>query len=354
MHPHTATTAATLALCAGLAAAQVSAITGVTLQGNPALTDLTAAEIDALNGDFGVISAPFSAAPDITSSTAILESFTTASGGIVTGLLGPSRVLNLTTSPTGSPALAPSPIQPAGFAVGGPGRTTGAFGGPSNGATPTADPIRNVYGFLGTEPDGAAAILGAPNLGAGLDNAGAGGVAFDVLFDTRIIGAAGAANDFFLFDIIGDDAVLLQPLNAAGEVIGDFSLTIQSGPGANNFGNSDLGDFGLVGLDLALILDNSEAPPISQPTGTVIDDVPIAGVAFDIESFVSDSDPAALLDALYGLRITALDPDSSISSGEGSIDLLAIGFSAAAVPTPAAGVLLGLAGSVATRRRRPR
>ena len=161
------------------------------------------------------------------------------------------------------------------------------------------------------------------------------------------IGAAGAANDFFIMDIIGDDAVRLDALDAQGNVIAGFDLVIQSGPGGNNFGNTDLGDFGLAGFDLALVLDNSEVPPIASPTGTVIDDIPLAGAAFDIEDFGDGT-----LEALYGFRVTALDPDISISSGEGSIDLIAIGYSADAVPTPGAFGVLGLGALLAARRSR--
>ncbi len=274
--------------------------------------------VDLVDADFagvpnGFIRPNFSDAPDVATSEATITGFGT-SAGLVNAIAGPVDATNIVTFPTG--------LEP-----------------------PAGDLIRNVYGFQGAEPTGISSILGT-NVGAGLDNAGATGDTsnpiqpFEVFFGRSIVGAPGAANDFFLIDIIGDDAVDLRPIDANGDLIGDFVLRLASGPGPNNFGNSDLGDFGLTGFDMALFLENGAN--IGLPEETVIDDVPLAGVAFDIEDF----DGTGTLNSLAGFQITPLDLDPSVSSAEGSIDLIAIGYNVAAVPEPtsAAMLLVGLGG----------
>ena len=298
--------------------ADVMGLTGLLFADTP-IADLGADDFAGVPNGF--IQPNFSSDPDVSDSTAEITGFTTGAGP-VRNLRGPVDATGVVTFPAG--------LEP-----------------------PVGDVIRNVWGFQGPELPGIDAILGT-NVGAGLDNAGATGDSanpiqpFDVHFGTEIDGAVGAANDFFLIDIIGDDAVSLQPLDLAGEVIGDHSLTLASGPGPNNFGNSDLGDFGLTGFDLALFLENGAN--IMLPEEIVIDDVPLAGVAFDIEDLFA---PGAVL-PVAGLRITPLDLPEEISSGEGSIDLIAIGFSAqAAVPEPGSAALL-LAAGVLTLTRWPR
>ncbi|MGF1494406.1 MAG: PEP-CTERM sorting domain-containing protein [Microcoleaceae cyanobacterium] len=294
---------ATLTLSLPLkAVAEVRGLNSLFLEDLPT-EDLTDSDFDTVPNGF--IRPVPSDSPDVSDSTATVTGFTTDIS-TVTSVGGPIRLTDVVTFPAG--------LEP-----------------------PAGDVIRNVWGFQGPEIAGVDAVLGT-NVGAGLDNAGATGdpdnpiQPFNVFYDQTIVGAAGDANDFFLIDIIGDDAVELQPIDAAGNVIGDFALQLASGPGGNNFANSDLGDFGLTGLDLSLFLENGSNIGLAEET--VIDDVPLAGIAFDIEDFTG----TGTLSGLSGLRITPLDPDPSVSSGEGSIDLIAIGFNAdaAAVPEPSA------------------
>ncbi|MEM7627709.1 MAG: PEP-CTERM sorting domain-containing protein [Planctomycetota bacterium] len=101
-----------------------------------------------------------------------------------------------------------------------------------------------------------------------------------------------------------------------------------------------------MGFDLDLILEN--AFTIGLAEGTIINDVPLAGVAFDVEDFTG----TGVLSGVAGLRITPLDLDPSVSSAEGNLDLVTIGFNTNAVPEPASGALLlfGFA-ALASRRR---
>lgn len=297
------------------AAAEVRGLTGLILA-DPPTEDLVDADFaDVPNGFIRPVE---SLDPDVSDSTVLMTGFTTEVSE-VTSVGGPTAVTGLRTFPLG--------LEP-----------------------PAGDVLRNVWGFEGPEIAGADSILGT-NVGAGLDNAGASGdpdlpiQPFDVYFGVDLFGAEGAANDFFLLDIIGDDAVLLQPLDADGLRIGDFSLQLASGPGPNNFGNSDLGDFGLTGFDLALFLENGANIGLEEET--VIDDVPLAGVAFDIEDFVGTGE----LESLAGFRITGLDLPEDVSSGQGSIDLIAIGYNTLAVPEPGRAVLWIAALAWCVRRR---
>ena len=52
-----------------------------------------------------------------------------------------------------------------------------------------------------------------------------------------------------------------------------------------------------------------------------IDDIPLAGIAFDIEDFAGTGE----LKSLSGFQVTPLNLDDSISSADGSIDILAVG-----------------------------
>ncbi|MGF1484125.1 MAG: PEP-CTERM sorting domain-containing protein [Opitutales bacterium] len=307
----------------GPALATVSGINGLIFEGIAPTVDLTDADFNNLGVDFirpGGVSPD--GRPDVTDSTTNITGYTTPFGTVST-LAGPVQITNLQTFPTG--------LEP-----------------------PIGDVIRNVWGFQGPELPGANSALGL-NVGAGLDNAGATGdpdnpiAPFQVHFGTWVGGSPGVSNDFFIMDIIGDDAVDLAPLDIYGNVIGDFVLRLASGPGANNFGNSDAGDFGSVdgtGFDLSLILENGAN--IGVVDGTVIDDVPLAGISFDIEDF----EGTGSLNQLAGFEVRPLALDPSISSGQGSLDLIAAGYNTAGtIPEPGmitffglglAGILIGL------------
>ncbi len=204
---------------------------------------------------------------------------------------------------------------------------------PTGAEPPTGDVIRSTWGFLGEEPLGVEALLGT-NVGAAIDNAGGteSGVPqpFNVFFANELTGVPGSANDFFLIDLIGDDGVEIRPLDSDGELIGDFSLQLTSGSGEGLFNNINLGDFGIVeNFEITVSSENLSNLGLSEDA--IIDDVPLAGIAFDIEDFTGTGE----LTSLAGFQITPLNLDDSISSADGSIDILAIGHNAqatAAVP----------------------
>ncbi len=262
---------------------------------NPPTEDLT------FGSDVDLVSFPSSdpTRPDIVLSEQLLTGFTT-DGSRVEAIMGPVSITEVVTFPIGA--------EP-----------------------PTGDLIRNTFGFQGSEPNGVEALLGT-NVGAAIDNAGGteSGVPqpFNVFFANEVTGVAGAANDFFLIDLIGDDGVDIRPLDSEGNLIGDFSLRITSGPGEGLFNNINLGDFGIVeNFEITASSENLSNLGLSE--NVIIDDIPLAGVAFDIEDFVGTGE----LTSLAGFQITALNLDDSISSADGSIDILAVGHNAeAAIP----------------------
>ncbi|MEL6329728.1 MAG: hypothetical protein AAFR38_08710 [Planctomycetota bacterium] len=77
-----------------------------------------------------------------------------------------------------------------------------------------------------------------------------------------------------------------------------------------------------------------------------------AQVVFELEGVITEAENLTFA-VIFGLRITALDLPSGISSAAGSIDLIAVGFNTAAVPTPG-GVAVVAVGSALARRRRRR
>ncbi|MEL7488164.1 MAG: PEP-CTERM sorting domain-containing protein [Pseudomonadota bacterium] len=244
--------------------------------------------------------------PDITG-PAIIQSVTLATGETVSTLTGPAAIGGIVTVPGGE----------------GPG-----------------DTIRNVFAVDRPEVDGTDSLLGL-DVSVGVDNA----EFIEIFFGAGLLGAAGEGNDIFLFDLFGDDSVFIQGLDADGNVIAGTALEINSGPGPNNFGTDDTGDFGDTGLDLALLLDLN---PFGSPD-TVIDDVDIAGVGFDVEDLFS----GLPFEAVFGLLITG----TFVGSGNGSLDLLVAAVNTEAfseVPVPGAVILFGtgLAGFAAARGRR--
>ena len=259
---------------------------------NPPTEDLT------FGSDVDLVSFPSSdpTRPDIFLSEQLLTGFTTDVSR-VEAIAGPVSITEVVTFPTGA--------EP-----------------------PMGDLIRNTFGFQGSEPNGADALLGT-NVGAAIDNAGGteSGVPqpFNVFFASEVTGVAGLANDFFLIDLIGDDGVDIRPLDSEGNLIGDFSLRITSGPGEGLFNNINLGDFGIVeNFEITASSENLSNLGLSEDV--IIDDIPLAGVAFDIEDFTGTGE----LTSLAGFQITALNLDDSISSADGSIDILAVGHNAEA------------------------
>ena len=252
--------------------------------------------------------------PDIVLSEQLMTGFTTDISE-VTSIGGPVKISDVVTFPTG-------------FPVG-------------------EDDIRNTWGFLGAEPLGTDALLGT-NVGAAIDNAG--GTPsndasqdfgepqpFKVFFGTELTSVTGPANDFFLIDLIGDDGVDLRPLNSAGNLIGDFFLRLTSGPGGNLFNNTNLGDFGIV-ENFEITVNSENLSNLGLSEETIIDDVPLAGIAFDIEDFTGTGE----LNSLAGFEITPLNLDPSISSARGSIDILTIGYNTQAVSVPESNNIFGL------------
>lgn len=296
--------AASFLLSATPAAASVLGVAGVTLDPQPT-TDLVFSGADDANGDPISLNSGNDPDPDITLEARI-TSITTGAGEVVSSLSGPSRIGALETEL--------------------PGDGEG-------------DLFRNVFGAQRAELDGPASLLGA-DLSAGVDNA----PFIEVFFDRGIVGTPGEANDLFLFDLFGDDSIFVQALDASGDVIDGTGLAINSGPGENNFNTTDTGDFGDIGFDLALLL---EANQFGGPD-TIIDDVSLAGVGFDIEDLFG----ALAFETVFGLAITG----TTIGSGFGTIDLLAAVANNAAlseVPVPGALLLFGtaLAGFGAARGR---
>ena len=285
--------------------AEVRGITSITLD-NPPLEDLVEADFQALLGlDVNLI--PFASAdptrPDIFLSQQLMTGFTTEIS-TVTSIRGPVAVTDVVTFPTG--------VEP-----------------------PIGDNIRSTWGFLGEEPLGAEALLGT-NVGAAIDNAGgtASGIPqpFKVFFSSPVTGVPGAANDFFIIDLIGDDGVDLRPIDSSGNLIGDFSLRLISGAGEGLFNNFNLGDFGII-ENFEITVSSENLGNLGLSDDVIIDDIPLAGIAFDIEDFIGSGE----LNSLAGLEITPLNLDDSISSADGSIDILAIGHNTdgiATVPEP--------------------
>ena len=254
---------------------------------NPPTEDLT------FDSDVDLVSFPSSdpTRPDIFLSQQLMTGFTTDVSR-VDAIAGPVSITDVVTFPTG--------IEP-----------------------PTGDVIRSTWGFLGEEPLGVEALLGT-NVGAAIDNAGGteSGVPqpFNVFFASELTGVPGSANDFFLIDLIGDDGVEIRPLDSDGNLIGDFSLQLTSGSGEGLFNNINLGDFGIVeNFEITVSSENLSNLGLSEDV--IIDDVPLAGIAFDIEDFTGTGE----LTSLAGFQITPLNLDDSISSADGSIDILAIG-----------------------------
>jgi hypothetical protein len=185
----------------------------------------------------------------------------------------------------------------------------------SDNEPPEIDSIRNFWGFESEEIDGGDSSVGL-DVSNGIDDA----ISADVSFDTTLSeeGAPGEDNDIFIVDLLGDDSIVLFPLDEEGNRIGDFKLEINTGKGnflldeQGNFVNNveDLGDWGDTGTDIAATVDFT--------SGTTLDDANLVGVAFDIGDFQG----TGTLDDVAGLRVQG----TGVNSGLGSVDLAAIGY----------------------------
>lgn len=271
----------------------IAKLTSITLD-NPPTQDFIEADFQELFGsDLDLIPFPSEdpSRPDISASQQTMTGFSTDFSN-VDSVSGPVSVTNAVTFPTG--------LEP-----------------------PAGDTIRNTWGFLGEEPLEEEALLNT-NVGAAIDNAGGteSGVpqSFNVAFSSLVEGVPGEGNDFFIIDLIGDDGIEIRPTNSEGDLIGDFSLQLKSGSGEGLFDNVNLGDFGIV-ENFELTASSENLSNLGLAEDVIIDDIPLAGVAFDIEDFIGTGE----LTNLAGFEITPLNLDDSISSADGSIDILAVG-----------------------------
>lgn len=278
----------------------IAKLTSITLD-NPPTKDFVEADFKQLFGsDLDLIPFPSEdpTRPDISTSQQTMTGFSTNTSN-VNSVSGAVSVTNVVTFPTG--------LEP-----------------------PTGDTIRNTWGFLGEEPLAEEVLLGT-NVGAAIDNSGGteSGIPqpFNVAFASPVGGVAGEGNDFFIIDLIGDDGVEIRPIDSEGNLIGDFSLELKSGAGEGLFNNVNLGDFGIV-ENFELTASSENLSNLGLAEDVIIDDIPLAGVAFDIEDFSGSGE----LTNLAGFQITPLNLDDSISSADGSIDILAVGHNSLAAP----------------------
>lgn len=225
--------------------------------------------------------------------TSELESFTTKFG-TVDNIAGATSIENILTDNT-------------------------EFGSGEN-EPPEVDSIRNYWGLEGNEVDGGNSLLGL-DVSTGLDNA----ISVDAFFGNTLdqSGAPGIDNDIFITDLLGEDSVVVFPLDEEGNKIGDFKLEINTGQDNTFFdeqGNfapqiNDSGDWGDTGIDLTASIDFTSS--------NIFDDVSLAGVAFD----VSDFQGSGQLADVAGIRIQG----TSVNSNTGSVDLGVIGYNTSAV-----------------------
>ena len=200
--------------------------------------------------------------------------------------------------------------------------------------------VANTWGSAGVEIDGPESVLNL-DVSTGVINGGdfSDTIGMEVLRDgTRVpvndpdhdtggpmlylfsqeitAGVAGDGNDFFLFENGGNDFITVYPIDAAGNQIGDFALTI----GTTGWGVFP-GVYSRVG--------NGLTPGTSG----------LGGVAFDMEDFVG----TGTLTSMRGIGI-----QGAVGQGQGDgVDLLVVGVNSKLAPVPEPSILvLGAIGCV--------
>lgn len=180
--------------------------------------------------------------------------------------------------------------------------------------SPEVDSIRNFWGFESSEVNGSDSLIGL-DVSNGIDNA----ISVDAFFGTTLNQEVpGQDNEIFMVEAFGDDSIVVFPLDEEGNRIRDFKLEINTGQGNSLFdtqGNfvsniKDIGDWGDTGTDLAASIDFT--------SGSILDDINIVGVAFDL----SDFQGTGILTDVAGVRVQG----TGVNSGLGSVDLAVIGY----------------------------
>lgn len=169
--------------------------------------------------------------------------------------------------------------------------------------------VLNSWGSAGVQIDGPQSFLNL-DISTGVVNGGdtndtsfvdvgnTGGVSMNAFFSQDInSGLAGDGNDFFIFENGANDTVDIVPLDASGNPIGDFTLTILDT------------DWGPITPGYSRLIENTAAAVTA-----------VGGVAFDLEDFIGTG-------TLTGVRGIAI-------SGTTGLDALIIGVNDALAPAP--------------------
>ncbi len=188
------------------------------------------------------------------------------------------------------------------------------------------DGYSNYWSYNGSEVDGVAALASA-RLDAGLLNIGT--IDFD--FET----AVGTSDWFFLSDSVGStESITIRPLDASGNLIGSYSLTLDT----STWGlGESLSNPDFTGTNQWLLDHGAD-----ENNQTVNNNVAsIVGITFQLSDFTGDS--ISLDGVVQGIRI----------EGGGAFDPSVVGL--ASIPEPSTtAILLGLTmlGLTCVRRKR--
>jgi hypothetical protein len=180
---------------------------------------------------------------------------------------------------------------------------------------------RNIWGQAGSEIDGPASIVGL-DVSTGAVNVNVA----NYFFGQVVTGSAGLGNDIFIVDISSEDTITVRPIDAAGNVIGNFSLVL---------GPNEFEPLALTTANLDGTLNQSATSPLDS--GSALNNLFVSIVAFDLSDFVG----TGILSGVAGVQI----------DGGGSFDPSVVGFTS--VPEPGLALLLGAGlGAFALARRR--
>ena len=184
---------------------------------------------------------------------------------------------------------------------------------------------RNFWGDLGSEVDGADSLVGL-DVSTGAVNINVANFFFGVvLLDA---GAPGSGNDIFIVDVQTTAGATVRPIDANGNLIGDFTLTLTS---------SDFGTVPDATAQLNWKLNGSHSSALN--IGSPGNNIPINGVGFDL----SDFSGTGTLTGVAGVQV----------SGGGALDPAVIGFnSEGVIPEPASLGLVGVSCLLIFGRRR--